>query len=128
MASLPESLRGNGICENKLQLIWDLKIGHKVDRIIGRIFGIVPEHQGKGVEGAMIVTFENEMLKPNFPYKTLELNWIGDFNPRMMKVSEFIGGSIYKTHVTYRYLFDRKREFKRAPIVNVIPNVRNCTN
>lgn len=33
----------------------------------------------------------------------------------MMKVSEFIGGKIYKTHVTYRYLFDRNAEFKRAP-------------
>ncbi len=103
----------------KLQLIWELKAVHKVDRVIGRIFGVVPEFQGKGVEGAMVVAFENEVLKPGFPYKTLELNWVGDFNPRMMKVAEFIGGTIYKTHVTYRYLFDRKREFQRAPLVNV---------
>jgi hypothetical protein len=107
---------------NKLIFIWDLKIAKKVDRVIGRIFGVVPEHQGKGVEGALVLTFENEVNKPNFPYKSLELNWIGDFNPVMMKVASFIGGSIYKTHVTYRYLFDRTKEFNRAPLVNVIQN------
>ena len=100
--------------------IWNLKIAKKVDRVIGRIFGVVPEHQGKGVEGALVLTFENEVNKPNFPYKSLELNWIGDFNPVMMKVASFIGGSIYKTHVTYRYLFDRTKEFHRAPLVNVV--------
>jgi hypothetical protein len=96
-----------------------LKVSHKVDRVIGRIFGVVPEHQGKGVEGALVITFENEVLKPGFPpYNSLELNWIGDFNPVMMKMSELIGGSIYKTHVTYRYLFDQSKEFHRAPLVN----------
>lgn len=105
----------------KLQFIWNLKISCKVDRVIGRIFGVVPEHQGKGVEGALVITFEKEVLKPGFPpYKSLELNWIGDFNPVMMKMSEFIGGSVYKTHVTYRYLFDQTKEFQRAPLVNTI--------
>jgi GNAT superfamily N-acetyltransferase len=103
----------------KLQFLWNLKVSHKVDRVIGRIFGVVPEHQGKGVEGALVITFENEVLKPGFPpYNSLELNWIGDFNPVMMKMSELIGGSIYKTHVTYRYLFDQSKEFHRAPLVN----------
>jgi len=103
---------------NKLKFFWDLKITHKVDRVIGRIFGVIPEFQNKGVEGALVLFFQRQILMPTFHYKTFELNWIGDFNPVMMKVAEFIGGSIYKTHVTYRYLFDRKAEFKRAPLVN----------
>lgn len=103
---------------NKLRFFWDLKVMHKVDRVIGRIFGVVPEFQNKGVEGALVLFFQQEVIKPEFKYKTFELNWIGDFNPVMMKVAEFIGGSIYKTHVTYRYLFDRAAEFKRAPLVN----------
>jgi hypothetical protein len=37
----------------------------------------------------------------------------------MMKVCEQIGGKIYKTHVTFRYLFDREAPFKRAKRVNV---------
>jgi hypothetical protein len=43
------------------------------------------------------------------------MNWIGDFNPRMMHVAEQIGAKIYKTHHTYRYLFDRSKEFRRHP-------------
>ena len=104
---------------NKLRFLYHLKIVKSIDRVIGRIFGVIPEFQGKGVEGAMVIAFEKEAMKPSFPYKTLELNWIGDFNPVMMKVAEFIGGKIYKTHVTYRYLFDQTKEFKRAPKVNM---------
>ncbi len=103
---------------NKLRFFYDLKIKHQVDRVIGRIFGVVPEYQNKGVEGALVLFFQQQILKPSFKYKTFELNWIGDFNPVMMKVAEFIGGNIYKTHVTYRYLFDRNKEFTRAPLVN----------
>jgi GNAT superfamily N-acetyltransferase len=103
---------------NKLRFYLHLKVIHSVDRVVGRIFGVVPEHQGKGVEGALIIHFEKQVTKPGFPYKSLELNWIGDFNPVMMKVAEFIGASIYKTHVTFRYLFDQTQEFKRAPVVN----------
>lgn len=103
---------------NKLRFFWDLKAAHRVDRVIGRIFGVIPEYQNKGVEGALVLFFQKEIMKPTFPYKTFELNWIGDFNPVMMKVAEFIGGSIYKTHVTYRLIFDRNAVFERAPLVN----------
>ena len=103
---------------NKLQFLWELKFKHSVDRVIGRIFGVIPEFQNKGVEGALVLYFQEIIQRPSFKYKTFELNWIGDFNPVMMKIAEFIGGSIYKTHVTYRYNFDRNAEFKRAPLVN----------
>ncbi len=103
---------------NKLRFFWALKVRHKVDRVIGRIFGVIPEYQNKGVEGALVLFFQEQIQKPSFRYKTFELNWIGDFNPVMMKIAEFIGGSVYKTHVTYRYLFNRNAEFKRAPLVN----------
>lgn len=103
---------------NRLKFFWNLKVNKTVDRVIGRIFGVIPEFQNKGVEGALVLFFQKEVIKPSFPYKTFELNWIGDFNPVMMKVAEFIGGKIYKTHITYRYLFDRKAAFRRAPLVN----------
>ncbi len=88
-------------------------------KIFGVIFGVVPEHQARGVEGALVMAFAEEAMKPNFHYTDLEMNWIGDFNPSMMRVAEQIGGTIIKTHVTYRYLFDRTREFKRMRTVNV---------
>jgi len=34
-------------------------------------------------------------------------------------VAEQIGGTIIKTHVTYRYLFDRNKPFTRMKKVNV---------
>ena len=42
------------------------------------------------------------------------MNWIGDFNIPMMRVVADIGGNIYKTHVTYRLLFDPGKPFHRA--------------
>ncbi|WP_439882946.1 hypothetical protein ACSX1A_07210 [Pontibacter sp. MBLB2868] len=84
----------------------------------GIVFGITPEHQSKGVEAAMILEAGKVVQKnPNIPYVDLQMNWIGDFNPKMMHLVEQLGGRIYKTHVTYRYLFDRTKEFKRAPII-----------
>lgn len=104
---------------NKLKLLYYLKFKKSITRIIGKLFGVVPEHQGKGVEGGLVVAFEQLALKPNFQYTDLELNWIGDFNPTMMKVCEQIGANIYKTHITYRYLFDRNASFEKATKVNV---------
>jgi hypothetical protein len=99
---------------NKLRFMYYLKVRKSCTRVVGRIFGIVPDHQGKGVDGAIIESFEKEIHKPGFPYKDLEMNWIGDFNPAMIKVVENIGGRLHKTHSTYRYLFDRTKPFERA--------------
>ncbi len=101
---------------NKLRFIWDLKVAKKVDRAFGLIFGVTPEQQGKGVESGMIRAFEKKVEEGTLPYKTLELAWIGDFNPVMMRmVEKFVCANRHKQHVTYRYLFDRTKEFKRCP-------------
>lgn len=84
----------------------------------GFVFGIVPEQQRKGVEGALIMAYADVALRPDFPYKELELNWIGDFNPAMMHLVEEIGCRPAKRHITYRYLFDRTKEFKRCEKVS----------
>ena len=85
-----------------------------ITRAFGIIFGVVPEQQGKGLEAALINAFADVALKPDFPYKDLEMNWIGDFNPTMIRVAEQVGAKIKKTHITYRYLFDRNKPFERA--------------
>lgn len=108
----------------KLDLIGKLKVVYykltkHVTKAFGIIFGIVPEHQGKGVDGAIVMAFGEHALKPGYQYKELEMNWIGDFNPVMMRLVEQIGGQIRKTHYTYRYLFDRTKEFKRAKKIGV---------
>lgn len=102
---------------SKLKFVYHKKF-NPPDKVLGLIFGVVPEHQGKGVEGGLVMSFGDIALRKNFPYNTLELNWIGDFNPTMMKVAEQVGAKIRKTHVTYRYLFDRSKPFKRMKKVS----------
>ena len=102
----------------KLKFVF-LKLIGKCDTALGLIFGVVPEHQVKGIEGGIVMAFAKEALKESFPYKHLQFNWIGDFNPSMMKVLDQVGAKILKTHVTYRYLFDRDKPFERAKKVNV---------
>lgn len=100
----------------KIRLMIDLKWRNRIDRVFGIIFGVVPEFQGKGVEGGLIRRFEKMLEEEKHPYKTLEMAWIGDFNPVMMRVCEsYVRATPYKRHVTYRYLFDRERPFERCP-------------
>lgn len=84
----------------------------------GIVFGITPEHQSKGVEAAMVVEAGKVVQdNPSMPYVDLQMNWIGDFNPKMIHLVEQLGSRVYKTHATFRYLFDRTKEFKRMPII-----------
>ncbi|MFN3851687.1 MAG: hypothetical protein ACK4NY_19780 [Spirosomataceae bacterium] len=92
-----------------------MKTNHKAS---GIIFGVIPEYQGRGIESAIAFSFSQACWKPNFQYRELELNWIADFNPRMLKVTRILGARKYKTYITYRYLFDRSKEFKRHPPIN----------
>jgi hypothetical protein len=41
------------------------------------------------------------------------MNWIGDFNPKMMKVASMVGGKIFKEHQTFRLIFDKSIIFER---------------
>lgn len=87
------------------------------NKMLGLVFGVIPEFQGKGVDSAMIMAYNEKFARHDwFTYKTIEMNWIGDFNPKMMRVCEQLNATIYKTHHTYRYLFDRSKPFKRHKI------------
>lgn len=102
---------------NKLRMLFFFKVLKKATRALGLIFGVVPDFQGKGLESAMIVQFATDIKKKKFNYTDLEMNWIGDFNPKMMKLMMAIGAKIRKTHVTYRLLFDSSKPFTRAKAV-----------
>lgn len=111
---LYKHLNGQWNLIRKLQFLYYLKI-KSCNKALGVVFGVVPEHQGKGIEGAMVVNYVTKMAwKPGWQYKDMEMNWIGDFNPKMMRVAEQLDAKIYKTHITYRYLFDRTKKFERA--------------
>ncbi len=105
----------------KLKLMWDLKVMHKCDRLLGMIFGVIPEFHGKGVEsGMMRYILETYMRTDKNRYKTIEFAWIGDFNPVMNRMVEsYVCATKHKMHTTYRYLFDREAEFKRCPRMGI---------
>jgi hypothetical protein len=103
--------------KGKLIALWHtlMKTNRKA---FGILFGIVPEHQGKGVDGAMIMHARAILQEKYNRYDEYEMNWIGDFNPKMINVVEQVGGFVSKRHATYRKLFDDSRPFKRSPILN----------
>jgi len=109
--------------DGKLDLVGKLKFlyhkWHKKNRkFTGIVFGIIPEHQGKGVEGAIILYARRVLGDLNDKYVDFEMNWIGDFNPKMIHMVEQVGVSRYKVHKTYRKLFDESKLFRRHSIMN----------
>lgn len=121
--SLPEvnqifkHLNGNLNWFGKIKFLWHKLIGTS-KKAFGVLFGVVPEHQGKGVDGAIIMAFRKLMQEDYKRYNEYELNWIGDFNPKMINVVEQINVDVVKRHATYRKLFDETRPFKRHRILN----------
>ncbi|MCB2409942.1 hypothetical protein, partial [Hymenobacter lucidus] len=101
----------------KLRFAWYRWRG-AVRTLTGIAFGIVPEHQRKGLEMAFVLAVANMVQDTSkVRYEDFVMNWIGDFNPKMMRVAEAINGRIWRTHATFRYLFDREKEFRRAPVI-----------
>ena len=81
-----------------------------------QVFGVVPEFQGTGIDSYMIVEGA-KLIQGNRQYEELELQWQGDFNPRMLNISKNLGATKSRNLATYRYLFDRTKEFKRHPML-----------
>ena len=100
----------------KLKFIWH-KFNKTNKKAFGILFGVVPDHQGTGVDGALIMASRELWQSNKMQYTDFEINWIGDFNPKMIMVVEQVGGYIAKRHVTYRKLFDETKPFKRHPIL-----------
>ena len=121
--SLPEINQILKYVNGKLDLIGKLKfLWHtfrKTNRkAFGVLFGVVPAHQGKGADGAMVLASRKVLQDEYKRYDEYEMNWIGDFNPKMINVVEQVEVKLCKKHATYRKLFDPTRPFKRARILN----------
>ncbi len=99
----------------KLQFIIQLK-RRRIKKMYGLVFGLVPEHQGKGVDAYLILEGATMMRKENI-YHDYEMQWIGDFNPKMVAIAENLGTYKSRVLITYRYLFDRNKEFVRHPFL-----------
>ena len=100
----------------KLKFLW-IKMTGSNKKAFGILFGVVPEHQGVGVDGAIIMAARELYQSGKMSYVDYEMNWIGDFNPKMIQVVEQVGGFVSKRHITYRKIFDESKPFKRHPIL-----------
>lgn len=110
----------------KLRFLW-IKKTRPAGKFTGLVFGIIPEFQGKGVDSYMIVEgcrliqrlrIENGKYIIGKPlYENYEMQWIGEFNPKMINIAESLGTYRTRMLTTYRYLFDRSKEFKPHPTI-----------
>ncbi len=108
-------VNGNLNLVGKLIFLWH-KWRKTPSTMYGLAFGVVPEWQNRGVEGAMI-KYAEEYVVPLNRYHDTVLTWIGDFNQKMLKVCENLNAEQYRTFATYRYLFNPKAKFERAPLI-----------
>ncbi len=97
----------------KLHFLY-LKMTGACKRFVGVVYGIVPEWQGKGTDAYMIVEC-GKVVQPNLRYEKYEMQWIGDFNPKMVNLAANLEASEVRRLSTYRYLFNREIEFNRHP-------------
>ena len=92
-----------------------LKKRKTMTRAKGLLMGVIPRFQNHGIESAFILRIR-EVLKRKPHYTEVEFSWVADFNPRMRKIFTSVGSIPVKNYITYRYLFDRTKEFRRYPI------------
>jgi GNAT superfamily N-acetyltransferase len=103
---------------NALKFLW-LKKRKTITRAKGLLMGVIPKYQNRGIESAFIHNL-SEVFRNKPHYTEIEFSWVADFNPGMRKIFVAVGCVPAKDYITYRYLFDRSKEFKRYPIPNEI--------
>ena len=97
----------------KLKFLF-LKSFGKNKKMVGLVFGIVPEWQRKGIDGFMIWEGTKHFREAT-SFEDYEMQWIGDFNPKMIKIAETLNTEVTRKLATYRYMFDRTKEFVPHP-------------
>jgi len=99
----------------KLHIINILKMIYYRKRAVSRarllLSGVIPEYQRTGVVGAIYLRLTESMRSMGMT--ELELSWVGDYNLTVNRMYTQFGATKAKTHITYRYLFDRNAEFVR---------------
>ena len=96
----------------------DSRMRRTMTRAKGLLMGVIPAFQNLGIESAFILHVR-DVLKRKPHYTEVEFSWVADFNPRMRKIFVSVGSVPAKNYITFRYLFDRTKEFKRYPIPDI---------
>ncbi|MNK02826.1 hypothetical protein D3C87_206550 [compost metagenome] len=105
------SLKGKFSLLHILRFLW-LKKFRPSPKLVGILFGVIPEYQAKGIDAFMVVSALS-VLKSQTRYSHYEMQWIGDFNPKMINFAKNMGAERTRRLATYRYLFDQNQIFHR---------------
>jgi hypothetical protein len=81
-------------------------------RFVGVVIGIDPKWQGKGIDAALHLEVGQYALRSD-QYHEFEMQWIGDFNPKMINLAKNMEAKEVRRLSTYRYVFDRTIPFER---------------
>lgn len=83
----------------------------KSTKAVGIAFGVIPEYQGKGIDNYMIIAGKSVFSQTD--YTDYEMQWIGDFNPKMINIAKNLGATVSRRLRTYRYHFDNSKPVER---------------
>lgn len=70
--------------------------------------GIKPKFRGQGMETGMMMSSLDAVRAMGF--KTVELGWAGDFNPKIIRLHKAVGAYPIRKHVAFRYMLDKDKE------------------
>lgn len=95
---------------NILKFLWYKRNG-TITRARQLLTAVIPEYQRSGVTGVLFLTMVDALKKHGI--KTLDMSWVGDYNVTVNKIYRLLEIPVVKTHITFRYLFDRNAGFVR---------------
>ncbi len=95
---------------DRLVLWFVVKVLKRVKILSGLIYGVVPEHQGKGIEAALLHSLQEVVSGEKLKYDELRLNRVGEFAPETRKTVQLLAGKFYQQYVMYQIMFDEIKE------------------
>ncbi len=98
----------------KTQLLFNLHF-QRNQKAVGLVYGVVPSHQHKGIDALLINTILTQLKQRN--YSVYEMQWIGSFNPKMLKLMTKLNAVCNRTLATYRLMLNSEFTFSRHPTI-----------
>ncbi|MFP8487789.1 GNAT family N-acetyltransferase [Gracilimonas sp. Q87] len=92
-----KTMNGNLFPFGIFKLLWNKR---KLNTLRTALMGVVPEHQGKGIDALLHHRSIQNGLKGENKTES-EMSWVLESNPEMIRVAERIGGKLDKTYRMY---------------------------
>lgn len=92
-----KTMNGNLFPFGIFKLLWNKR---KLNTLRTALMGVIPEHQGKGIDALLHHRSIQNGLKGENKTES-EMSWVLESNPEMIRVAERIGGKLDKTYRMY---------------------------